>query len=115
MAVVIITKIGRAAYAFCINSPLLCKINICDCDNLRIFEIMTDKIPVYLNVFKRVTRLSEYVAGGHRVRKNVVKSRKTDICALFVLLWRDSGAKTRFLILFNLTIEKICEIRYNIP
>lgn len=115
MAVVIITKIGRAACAFCISSLLLCKINICVCDNSRIFEIMTDKIPVYLNVFKSITRLSEYVTGGHKVRNNVVKSRKTDICALFVLPWRDSGAKTRFLILFNLTIEKICEIRYNIP
>lgn len=76
---------------------------------------MTKKATVYLNVYISITRLSEYVTGVHRVRKNVGKSRKTDVFTLFVLLWRGNGVKTHFLILFNLTIEKICEIRYNIP
>lgn len=76
---------------------------------------MTDKVPVYLNVFISITRLSKYVTGGHKVRKNAEKSRKTELSTLFAPPSRGSGTKTVFLNLFNLTIEKICEIRYNIP
>ena len=79
------------------------------------FAVLTKKNVVYLNVFISIARLSKYVTGAHRVRKNAVKSRKIGICQLFSLHLPNGAAKTHFLILFNLTIEKICEIRYNIP